>query len=80
LPLSATWNGTYRLGNNTPHNLQVDYDETKAPQTDFEPKYPGPNYTLEPFNVFAAAWYTTLTPENKLWDATSKPQSLSACK
>jgi hypothetical protein len=44
-----------------------------ASQTDFEPRHPGPDSTLQPFGFSSAACYTTVIPLNwpsAAWDAT----------
>jgi hypothetical protein len=44
--------------------LSLNLIHCAAPQTDVEPRYPGPDYTLEQFVLSSAGWYTTVTPEH----------------
>jgi hypothetical protein len=42
-----------------------------TPQMDIEPRYPGPEYTLEPFGSSSVTWYVTAIPENLPRNATN---------
>jgi len=44
--------------------LSLDLTQCAAPQTDVEPRYPGPDSTLQPFGLSTVVWYETLMSEN----------------
>ena len=37
--------------------LSLNMNHCAAPQTDIEPRYPGPDSTLKPFGLSSVAWY-----------------------
>ena len=44
--------------------LSLNLTHCSAPQTDVEPRHPGPESTLQPFGLSTVVWYKNIMHEN----------------